>query len=61
MSGLGQRDGKAGGEKWSYATYILKVEVPASADGLVWIVRKIKESRMTPKWLTWATMGRELP
>lgn len=34
MSGLGQRDGKAGGEKWSYARYILKVEEPASADGL---------------------------
>lgn len=48
---MGQRDGKAGTEKWSYARCTLKVELSVFADGLEWIVRKMKESRMTPKQL----------
>ena len=43
MSGLGQKDGKAGTEKWSYARCTLKVELSIFADGLERIVRKIKE------------------
>lgn len=51
MSGLGQKDGKAGTEKWSYGRCTLKVELSIFADGLERIVRKIKESRLTPKQL----------
>ena len=48
---MGQRDGKAGTGKWSYARCTLKVELSVFADGLEQTVRKIKESRMTPKFL----------
>lgn len=51
MSVLGEIYGKAGTEKWSYARYSLKVELSVFADVLERIVRKIKESRMTPKQL----------
>lgn len=40
MSSLGQRDGKAGAEKWCYARCTLKVRLSVFADGLSGLLGK---------------------